>query len=66
MAKYETLGSMMRYHDRLKVACACGHKGDFSQAEAYALFGEDATPFDIRRRMRCSQCHKIGNVEVTI
>lgn len=66
MSKYETLTTAMRYHDRLKIACACGHKADFSQAEAVAVFGPDATPFDIRRRLRCSRCHEVGKVEVTI
>lgn len=66
MTKYETLTSAMRYQDRLKVACACGHKAEFSQAEAIAVFSPDATPFDIRRRLRCSRRHEIGKVEVTI
>jgi hypothetical protein len=66
MAKYETLGAMMCYQDRLKVACTCSHRSDFSLGEALALFGHDATPYDIRRRMRCSRCHEVGKVTVTI
>ncbi|WGU39021.1 hypothetical protein [Phenylobacterium sp. NIBR 498073] len=66
MSKYETLISEMRYQNRLKITCACGHKADFRQSDAIKVFGPDATPFDIRRRMRCSRCHEIGKVEVTI
>ncbi|CAN7311897.1 hypothetical protein LJR164_001659 [Phenylobacterium sp. LjRoot164] len=66
MSKYETLTTAMRYQDRLKIACECGHQADFSQADAIKVFGPDATPFDIRRRLRCSRCHEVGKVTVTI
>lgn len=66
MAMFENLGKVMRYHDRLKIKCACGHKAEFSQKEAFQVFGEDAAPYDIRRRMRCSSCGKVGSVEVRI
>jgi hypothetical protein len=56
----------MRYHDRLQVKCRCGHQGSFSQAEVAQVFGDDATLEDIKRRLRCSACSEIGQVEVSI
>lgn len=67
MTKYETLGTVLRYQDKLKIECGrCGHKAEIGQRDAIALFGGDATPFDIRRRLRCSRCHEVGRVEVRI
>ena len=66
MSRHETLSNSMRYHDRLKITCRCGHEGSFSQAEAIQVFGPDATPYDIKKRLRCSACAKIGQVEVSI
>ena len=66
MSRYETIGTTMRYHDRLKVKRACGHEGSFSQAEAVQVFGPDATPYDIRKLLRCSACKKTGLVEVWV
>lgn len=66
MTKYETLGKMMSYNDTLKVKCNCGHELSIPQKDAVSVFGADATPFDIRRRLRCSQCGELGKVEVWI
>ncbi|MDP1599045.1 hypothetical protein [Phenylobacterium sp.] len=66
MTKYETLRSMMSYDTILKTKCPCGHEGRFSQRDAITLFGADATPFDVRRRLRCSKCHQVGKAEVWI
>lgn len=66
MSRYETLSTTLLRHERLRAACACGHLAEFSQAKAIRLFGPDATPYDIRRRLRCSRCHQVGKVEVTI
>lgn len=66
MAKYETLGRMMSYNTTLKMRCSCGHEAAFSCKDAFTLFGEDATPFDIRRQLRCSKCQKVGKVQVSI
>ena len=66
MTKYETLGRMLSYDSFLKVKCACGHSTQIAAKDARQVFGEDATPYDIRRRLRCSQCKEIGKVEVWI
>ncbi len=66
MARPDTLDKSMRYHDRLHVRCRCGHEGSFSQAEAVAVFGPDATPYAVKRRLRCSACAEVGHVEVWI
>lgn len=31
-----------------------------------AVFGPDATPYAIKRRLRCSSCAQVGHVEVWI
>jgi hypothetical protein len=66
MTKYETLGNMMSFNTILRTKCACGHEGSFSHRDALTLFGADATPFDVRRRLRCSKCHQVGKAEVWI
>jgi len=66
MTMFQTLGKVMRYHDRLKVKCACGHEASFSQQEAYALFSPDSYPSDIRQRLRCSACKAVGKVEIEV
>ena len=66
MTMFQNLSRMMRYQDTLKVKCSCGHEAEFSQKDAFQLFGEDAAPYDIRRRMRCSACGKVGSVDVRI
>lgn len=66
MTRYETLGTTLRFQDQLHVSCACGRRAEFSRADAIRLFGEDATPYDIRKRLRCSRCHLVGKADVTI
>ena len=66
MTMFQNLGRVMRYQDKLKVECACGHKAEFSQKDAFQVFGEDAAPYDIRQRMKCSACGKVGSVEVWV
>ena len=66
MTKYETLGNMMSYDTILKTWCSCGHEGSFSYRDAMTLFGAHATPYEVRRRLRCSKCHQVGKAEVWI
>lgn len=64
MKMFQTLGRSMSYNDTLRVECACGHKATFSAKDAITLFGEGATPYDVRRRLRCAVCKEVGKVEV--
>lgn len=66
MTMFQNLSRSMRYHDRLNVTCECGHQASFSQSEAIVLFGDHASPADIRQKLRCSRCHEIGKVSVWI
>lgn len=54
---FQTLHRVMNPTDHLKIECgACRRRVEFSQAEAFALFGPDAAPFDVKRRAVCSAC----------
>lgn len=66
MTKYQTLRTMLAYDSFLKVKCACGHHTQIPAADARQVFGDDAAPYEIRRRMRCNQCKEVGKVEVWI
>ncbi len=66
MTMFQNLSRSMRYHDTLKIECECGHKAEFSHKDAVQVFGGDATPADIRRRLRCTQCKQVGRVSATI
>ncbi|UTP38666.1 hypothetical protein M9M90_15755 [Phenylobacterium sp. LH3H17] len=63
---FQNLGRDMAYSDTLKVRCPCEREAVFSCKEAFAIFGDDATPYDIRRRLRCSGCGEVGKVDVWI
>lgn len=66
MQMFQTLGRSMAFNETLKVKCACGHEAAFSQKDAMILFGEGATPYDVRRRLRCAVCKMVGKVEVRL
>lgn len=70
MQMFQTLSRTMGPRDTLKVKCACGHDGSLTQAKTIALCGPDATPADVRSRLRpllkCQQCHQVGKAEVWI
>ena len=54
---FQTLARTMGAHDVLRARCAaCGHEGRWTRTQAFAAFGADATPFDVRRRLKCSAC----------
>jgi hypothetical protein len=64
MGLFENLERTMATTDALKVRCdACGHLATFDRATALRLFGP-ATPYEIRRRARCSHCGVAGRVTV--
>ena len=50
---FQTLHRVMQPSDRLKIACACGRRAELSREEAFARFGPDAAPYEVRRRSVC-------------
>jgi hypothetical protein len=67
MQMFQTLARTMSPSDRLHVQCgACQHEAEFTQDEAVARFGADASPYEIRRRLRCGDCDAVGFVRVWI
>jgi hypothetical protein len=65
---FETLARvMLSPGDRLKMRCAaCGHRAEWSRAQAFAAFGADASPFVVRRALVCGACGETRHLEVTI
>lgn len=53
---FQTLARTMAPADTLKVECGCGRRTTWTRAQAVKAFGEDASPADIRRRLRCTDC----------
>lgn len=57
MMMFQTLHRVMKPTDTLKIRCeGCGHGADWPQRLAFQRIGPDATPSEVRRRLRCSQC----------
>lgn len=53
--------------DTLKVQCEpCGHRTTWTYRDAVARCGPDATPSDIRRRLKCKACGAEGRARVWI
>jgi hypothetical protein len=64
---FQNLRRGLREGDTLKVRCgACGHARAFPRREAFAVYGGDAWPDDIRRRSRCGACGAGENCTVWI
>lgn len=57
---FQTLQRVMGPSDALQAACRCGHRKTWPWREAFAVFGPDATPVDVRRRVRCAPCKTAG------
>ena len=57
---FQNLHRMMRGAETLKITCACGHAVTWTSAQAFARLGPDAMPFDIRRRLICTVCGRVG------
>lgn len=57
---FQTLERVMGPGDALQAACRCGHRKAWPWREAFAVFGADATPVDVRRRARCGACRAAG------
>ena len=55
---FQTLFRSMAPGETLKVECGCGRSASGPQTQAMKVFGPDATPYDIRRRLRCLDCDR--------
>lgn len=57
MGMFQNLGRTLSHHQTLKIECtSCQHRAAWPREKAIELLGEDATPYDIRHRLRCGQC----------
>jgi len=57
MTMFQNLGRMMGEAQSLKLQCeACGHVVRWSRPRALALIGPDASPSEIRSKLRCTRC----------
>jgi len=57
MTMFQNLNRSMTNGSRLRARCeACGRLGVWNATHARQVFGPDATPFEIRRRLRCTAC----------
>jgi hypothetical protein len=62
---FQTLHRMTASAGALKIRCAqCGHAVAWPRAEALRRLGSDATPADLRRRLRCGACGEKVQLEV--
>lgn len=67
MMMFQTLARVMAPSATLKIRCdACEHQAVWTRREAYARCGPDATPPDIRRRVKCGACGAAGRARVWI
>jgi DNA-directed RNA polymerase subunit RPC12/RpoP len=54
---FQNLHRTMTQGRPLRLACQdCDHRAAWDRAEAIARCGPDATPMDLRARLRCSAC----------
>ena len=64
---FQTLARTMHPHDTLRIACeGCGRSAGWTRTEAFQRLGPDATPADIRWRLRCDGCGEKGKARVWI
>jgi ribosomal protein S27E len=67
MTMFQNIRRSLHPHSTLKVQCeTCGHLTTWSHQEAVARCGADATPFEIRRRLKCKACGAEGRARVWI
>jgi len=63
MVIFPKLAREMGASSTLTLQCGrCGHMQTFNREQALKLYGPDATPYDVRRNSRCSECGERGNV----
>lgn len=54
---FETLHRTMQGNDTLKIRCeVCHHTAVWSRIDAFERLGPDASPYEVRRKLRCSEC----------
>ena len=54
---FQTLHRMMANGGTLQVACeACPHASSLDRDVAFRLLGPDASPAEVRAKLRCSGC----------
>lgn len=64
---FETLSRVMSPSSMLKLRCdACGHQAAFNHRQAFACFGADASPYEVREKARCSARGVKGKVTASI
>ncbi len=66
MALFENLHRTLGRHQTLKILCRCGHRAEWTQAQAFARLGSDATPADVRRKLLCGRCGRTADVQLWI
>lgn len=65
---FQTLGRvMLSSADTLTLKClACGHERKLDRKTAFGLFGERATPYDVRSNAYCSVCGERRRIDAWI
>lgn len=67
MTMFQNLHRMMGEAAQLKIACeTCEHGVSWTRQQAFLWLGPDATPYEIRRRLRCTRCGAAGRARVWI
>jgi len=57
MTMFQNLFRSMQPHGRLQAECeTCARRTVWSKEQACRIFGPEATPADIRRRLICTDC----------
>lgn len=57
MANHQTLGQALKGARHFQVNCyACQHYAIWPVRSALKVFGENATPYIVRKRLRCAVC----------
>ncbi len=44
----------------------CGHEATWSREDAFFVFGEDAAPYDVWRRVKYGACGEKGQIAISI
>lgn len=67
MGQFEQLGRVMHQHSVLLLFCGrCGRTAALTRTQALARFGHHASPFEVRRRAKCSGCGSSAGVGMSL